>query len=138
MSDPGRQEPSLAKAGNTMAIRSITELEGCVLGVLWAEGPCTAYVVRQQFRTSPSPHWSGSAGAIYPLLSRLEQRRLVQSNAAHTGRRASKLYHVTTQGCRALRRWIGPKVSEWVAGVPADPLRTRLRFLGALSPRARA
>jgi DNA-binding PadR family transcriptional regulator len=54
-------------------------LEGCVLGILWERGPCTAYAARKVLRESPSPYWSGSAGAVYPLLARLEGRRLVRA-----------------------------------------------------------
>ena len=57
--------------------RTTSELEGAVLGVIWQEGPCTAYTIRKQFVASPSPQWSGSAGAIYPLVRRLEKKRLL-------------------------------------------------------------
>ena len=32
-----------------------TELEGCVQGVVWQQGPCTAYTIRKVFLDSPSP-----------------------------------------------------------------------------------
>ena len=47
-----------------------TELEAAVLGVVWQDGPCTPYAIRQHFLESPAPRWSGSAGAIYPLVRR--------------------------------------------------------------------
>jgi DNA-binding PadR family transcriptional regulator len=114
--------------------RQITELEGCVLGLVWANGPCTPYQVRREFLKSPSPHWSGSAGAIYPLMERLEKRGLIRSTAQAAGRRKSKGYTVTAAGLRKLRAWAGPPLAVELLGVPADPLRTRLRFLEALTP----
>ncbi len=119
-------------------MRELTELEGCVLGLVWELGPCTAYALRQELLQSPSPYWSGSAGAIYPLLGRLERQRLVRAKDQATGRRRSKGYELTPAGFRHLVRWLGPPLSDETAGVPMDPLRTRVRFLGALTPARRA
>jgi DNA-binding PadR family transcriptional regulator len=116
--------------------RALTELEGSVLGVVWARQPCTPYRVRREFTDSPSPHWSGSAGAIYPLMARLETARLLRSAAHATGDRGSRLYRLTPAGRRALERWIGPPLSGEVVGVPPDPLRMRIAILDVL-PKAR-
>lgn len=115
-----------------------TELEGCVLGVVWEKGPCTPYTIRRVFQDSPSPHWTGSAGAIYPLVARLATRRLIRADARNpTGRRGAKAYRITPSGLEALKRWLGPPLPEWAIGVPVDALRTRLRFLGALTAQVR-
>jgi DNA-binding PadR family transcriptional regulator len=115
-------------------MRKLTELEGCILGLVWAKGLCTAYALRKEFLDSPSPHWSGSAGAIYPLVERLERWKLIRSTSHAAGRRHSKRYALTPAGLRRLCSWMGPPLSNEVVGVPADPLRTRLGFLGALPP----
>jgi DNA-binding PadR family transcriptional regulator len=117
---------------------ALTELEGCVLGIVWSRGPCTAYVARREFLDSPSPYWSGSAGAVYPLLARLEDRGLVRAQARRTGGRVSRHFVVTPRGRLMLERWLGPPLPDWILGVPMDPLRTRMSFLGALPPRRRA
>jgi DNA-binding PadR family transcriptional regulator len=114
---------------------TLTELEGAVLGELQARGPCTPYTVRREFLDSPSPYWSGSAGAIYPLVRRLERLGLVQSLPSAAGRRRSRLYSLTEKGRNALQAWLKPPLPEIAVGVPSDPLRTRLSFLSAL-PRA--
>jgi DNA-binding PadR family transcriptional regulator len=116
------------------ANRVLTELEGCVLGLVWDKGPCTAYTVRKQFLTSPSPHWSGSAGAIYPLMERLERQGLLRATAHTTGRRPSSRFVVTSAGLKALLGWLSPPWPDWVPAVPPDPLRTRMNFLDALPP----
>jgi len=113
-------------------VGDLSELEACVLGLVWSEGPCTPYRVQQMVGSSPSPHWSGSAGAIYPIFERLEKRGWVSSEARSRGRRPSRAYRVTPRGRGALRKWVGPPLPEWTADIPIDPLRTRLRFLGAL------
>lgn len=111
----------------------LTELEACVLGLVWSEGPCTPYRVQQIMKNSPSPHWSGSAGAIYPVFQRLEQGALVRAQSQQHGKRESRAFQTTAKGRRALQSWIGPPVSEWAGDLAIDPLRTRVRFLGALS-----
>jgi len=110
----------------------LSELEACVLGLVWSEAPCTPYRVQQIFKDSPSPHWSGSAGSIYPIFERLTRRGFVRSEARSRGRRASRVFRTTDQGRKELRRWIGPPLPAWTVDIPIDPLRTRLRFLGAL------
>ena len=116
--------------------RALTELEGAVLGVVVRDGPCTPYAVKELFRASPSEFWSGSAGAIYPLMKRLEQRGLVASEGGSTGRRGHRTYRVTQGGRRAFVRWMTD--AERAAAIGFDPLRTRLVFLDHLSERSRA
>ncbi len=111
----------------------LSELEACVLGLIWNEKSCTAYRVQKQIKNSPSPHWSGSAGAIYPIFNRLEDRNLIESEAHQHGKRASRIFNITPAGRKALRSWIGPPLPVWTVDIPIDPLRTRLRFLGVLS-----
>ena len=115
-----------------------SELEGTVLGVVWMLESCTAYAVRGVFRDSPTANWSASAGAIYPLMRRLEERGLLVSESRQQGQRPSRLYRVTRAGLSALRGWIGPPITPATVALPPDPLRARLRFLGALPRRRRA
>jgi DNA-binding PadR family transcriptional regulator len=110
-----------------------TELEGCVLGIVWERGPCTAYVIRTVFLESLSPYWSGSAGSIYPLVARLEARGLVAARVEPRGGRSRKELSITPEGLGALHAWLRP-LPEWTGPVPVDPVRTRMFFLGALPP----
>ena len=114
-----------------------TELEAAVLGVMWQEGPCTRYAIRQHFLESRAPRWSGSAGAIYPLVRRLETRGLVRSEPSAQGRRARRDYRITRLGGAALKRWLRVPITEGDATLIHDPLRTQMLFLSAL-PREQA
>jgi DNA-binding PadR family transcriptional regulator len=125
-----------------MAIRSkktrssgkqLSEIEACVLALVSADGPATPYAIRRVFLDSPSPQWSGSAGTIYPLIERLLGRKLIRSKLCLTGKRRGYQISLTPAGSRALGLWLSVPIPEWVAGVPPDPLRTRVRFLGAIS-----
>ncbi len=113
--------------------RGLTELEGCVLGVIKARGPCTPYAVRREFQTSSTPYWSASAGAIYPLIVRLARRRLIAAVRLTGDARGGTLYAPTAAGVRALQRWLGPPLTPLVVGAPPDPIRSRVNFLGLLS-----
>jgi DNA-binding PadR family transcriptional regulator len=116
----------------------LTELEGCVLGMIATRGPCTPYAIRREFRASPSRHWSASAGAIYPLVVRLQQRGLVGLERKTGDRRGARLYTLTAAGQRALRAWLGPPCLPLAAGVPPDPLRNRVAFLAVLDAQQQA
>ncbi|MBC7773541.1 MAG: PadR family transcriptional regulator, partial [Pyrinomonadaceae bacterium] len=115
----------------------LSELECFVLGLVWQLGPCSAYEVRRHLRESPSTQWSASAGAIYPLLRRLELAKLVRATDEPTGNRKRRTYAATVSGRRALRRWIGPPLSRDAITVVHDPLRSRARFLALLEPSER-
>lgn len=114
-----------------------TDLEAFALGLIWRHGPCTAYTVRKLMADSPSTQWSASAGAIYPLVRRLEKRGLLKSLAARGDARNARRYAATPRGVAALREWIGPPLPEAAITVAYDPLRSRARFLAALSPAER-
>jgi DNA-binding PadR family transcriptional regulator len=116
---------------------NLTELEACVLGLVLSEGPCTPYVVFGVLRDSPSPQWSGSAGAVYPVFRRLEAWGLIASRKQTRGGRSIRICRATPTGKQALRNWLGPPLPEWIAEVPNDPLRTRVRFLDVLQPARR-
>ncbi len=109
----------------------LTDLEAAVLGVVWSDGPCTAYAVRKQFQQSLSSHWSASTGSIYPLVRRLTEHGLISCRTRHRGQRAGKEYTATSAGRKALRAWIGPPLDRAADGT-FDPLRTRTLFLGLL------
>lgn len=117
--------------------RELTELEGCVLGNLKVLGPCTPYAIRREFLASTTPYWSGSAGAIYPLIARLARRGLVRAARRTADARGGTLYALTATGERALRRWLGPPLSPLTVGPPPDPIRTRVGFLSLLPPERR-
>jgi DNA-binding PadR family transcriptional regulator len=134
---PGSGKISGGPPGGAATPRGPTELEGCVLGVLATVGPCTAYVVRRTFLESPSPSWSGSAGAIYPLLRRLRGLGFVEEERRSAGRRRSLGLSLTPAGRAALAGWMRPPLPDVVIGVPSDPLRTRLGFLAVLAPAER-
>ncbi|MEE8170760.1 MAG: PadR family transcriptional regulator [Phycisphaerae bacterium] len=115
----------------------LSELEHAVLGVVWLHKPCTPYRVRKVFRESPSGHWSGSAGSIYPLMRRLEAKGLLRSARRRRDLRAGRLYELAKRGRAELVRWLEPPLPPASDLMNFDPLRVRIRFLGASRPSRR-
>lgn len=114
----------------------LTELDNCILGVIWREGPMSAYGVRAHFGQSTTTTWSSSTGTVYPAIKRLVAAGLLDA-ADRTGPRNSQLLTVTDQGLEALRRWLVTVTPE-LGSSTADPIRTRAHFLAALEPQTRA
>jgi DNA-binding PadR family transcriptional regulator len=114
----------------------LTELDNCILGVIWREGPMSAYGVRSHFARSTTVAWSSSTGTIYPAIRRLVAAGLLTAGK-RTGPRKTQLLTLTDAGLVALREWL-THVTPELGSPTADPIRTRVHFLAALNPRRRA
>lgn len=106
----------------------LSELEGCVLGAVARFGPCTAYAVRKEFRSSLTTSWRASAGAIYPVLERLKARGLVTEQVVKGDARGTRKLKVTNKGLAELADWVAT-TADWMGEPAADPIRTRLQFM---------
>jgi DNA-binding PadR family transcriptional regulator len=114
--------------------QALTELEQCVLGVIWRDGPMTAYEIAALFSASLSPYWSGSAGAIYPVVARLRERGLVRGKLAAWNGTRKTILSVSPKGIETLRAWLTPPLPPQAAMPSFDPLRTRMFFIEVLEP----
>lgn len=113
----------------------LTNLEGAALAEIASCGTATSYAIAQAFARSPSEYWSGSAGAVYPLIKRLAARGLLEPSAAAAGKRQRLDYQITAAGRAALEQWLLD--AQGAAGMGFDPLRTRLGHLHLVSPEQR-
>jgi DNA-binding PadR family transcriptional regulator len=118
------------------ALETKTELERVVLAVVAKHGPMTPYAIRKHFAASPAPHFSSSAGTIYPVVERLEQRALLRGRADRRGRQARRQVEATPAGYREAQRWLS-ELDATALTSPPDPIRSRLYFLGLLPPARR-
>ncbi len=118
-----------------MADKPLTDLEGAVLAEIAKRGVATSYLVARAFAASPSEFWSGSAGAVYPLVKRLATRGLLASQADSDGKRARLDYRVTERGRVALEDWLLDV--KRASGMGFDPLRTRLVHLELIDAKRR-
>ena len=116
-----------------MSNKTLSELEGVTLGIVHKQQGCTAYAVRRELKQSPSTYWRASAGAIYPLLERLEKAGLVESKEDSGDGRGRRFLSLTSDGKRALRSWIVEGLDPEVVAAVFDPIRSRAFFLDVLS-----
>jgi len=116
---------------------SLTDLEYTVLGNVWKKGECSGYEVLREFAQSTSAYYRSREGAIYPLLARLERRRLLRARADKQGKRRRRLYSISPAGLAALKAWLAGPIPAADATVPPDLVRTRVYFLGAIAPAKR-
>lgn len=110
-----------------MTKKPLTDLEGAVLAEIAKRGVATSYVVTRAFAASPSEYWSGSAGAVYPLIKRLQVRNMLTAQADADGKRARLDYRLTDMGKTAMEEWLLD--AKRASGMGFDPLRTRLAHL---------
>ena len=122
--------PGHEKSAGGDRTRIATELESCVLGIVAEEQPCTAYTIRRHLGASLSSYWSASAGAIYPLMRRLDSRGWIRTEEKAFGTRKRRSFLLTAEGRRRLREWLSPSDAAWSAAFTYDPIRTRVFFLG--------
>lgn len=113
----------------------LTDLEGAVLADVATRGTATSYAVAQTFSQSPSEYWSGSAGAVYPLVKRLAARGLLAAHPGAAGKRQRLDYSITPVGRAALEAWLLD--AQRASGMGFDPLRTRLVHLHLVTPAKR-
>ena len=113
---------------------SLTELEGAVLTEIAHRGNHTSFQVRRAFELSPSSSWSGSAGAVYPAIARLERAGLIDAKAGDS-LRGTRYLSLTEAGHAALERWFTDTAAACTIG--ADPFRLRAGLWSTLTPARR-
>jgi DNA-binding PadR family transcriptional regulator len=116
-------------------MEQLTDLEGAALAEVARRGTATSYAIAHVFASSPSESWSGSAGAVYPMIKRLAARGLLEPSAAAAGKRKRIDYQITSEGREALEAWLLD--TRRAAGMGFDPLRTRLGHLHLVTPAQR-
>lgn len=116
--------------------RSLTNLENVALAHIWRNGATTAHELRVAFAGSSAGRYSGSAGAIYPLVKRLEAAGYVRAHDAANGAQKKKLYAITRAGKRAVEQWLFAMAPADI--FPDDPVRTRFQYLHLLGGDERA
>jgi DNA-binding PadR family transcriptional regulator len=102
--------------------------------------PASGFDLRRVFATTPLGNFSGSPGAIYPLLRRLERRSLLRATVDKTNvRRPRRVYRITAAGEAALRNWVMAPVDSATARRYGDLFGIRIAFMegGLLSPAER-
>jgi DNA-binding PadR family transcriptional regulator len=113
----------------------LTELDYCILGIVWRGEPMTAYAVRTHLAQSTTATWSSSTGTVYPSIRRLREKGLIAAKS-QPGPRNREPLGVTAAGKAAMKMWLVQSDVQ-IARATADPVRTRVHFLSALPPARR-
>lgn len=108
----------------------LKDLEASILGLVAECQPCSPYFVHRTFLDSPSLFFSGSAGAIYPAVKRLQQRGFLQATKSGTRGKPSKSLTVTALGRKEYLKWFFDPVRAGDGGF--DPMRGRMSLVGGL------
>ena len=105
--------------------------EFALLGLL-AERPQSGYDLKAEVEARLGHFWSESYGHLYPMLKRLQARKLVAATTERRapGRPARRVYAITEAGRHALEEWFREPPA---AARPRNELLLRI-FLGRHAP----
>lgn len=107
-----------------------TTLEYALLGLI-REVPRTGYELRKIFVETAMAGYSGSPGAIYPALRRLEAGGLIAGIARPGGPgRPGREFRLTPAGEAVLQAWLARPVTRDDVALRLDALMLRFAFLG--------
>ena len=113
-------------------LRSLTPLEGGILGLLARGGELSGWDLQKQARTSVAYFWPTGRSQIYAALPRLERLGLVEGrDVPQVGRPDKRVFRLTAHGRDTLRSWLG----ESDFRPPRDVFLLKL-FFGAHADRA--
>ncbi len=111
-----------------MRSKAPTTLGYALLGLLHQEPRC-GYDLRKIFETTPMGHYSGSPGAIYPALRRLEQQGLIEGEVDRSkSLRPRQLFRPTKTGTETFREWLARDVRREDVIWRLDELMLRFGF----------
>jgi PadR family transcriptional regulator AphA len=88
-----------------MSVEKTSTVES-LLGLL-SLGPMSGYEMRQMMERSTANFWTESYGQIYPALKRMVKDGLATVEEQSKDGRAKKVYRLTGEGERRLRKWLG-------------------------------
>ncbi len=115
-----------------MSKRTLSALELAVLGLL-SRSPASGYDIRKMFAESPMGHFSGSPGAIYPVLNRLVARGLLKASMdLRNAMRPRRLFTPSPEGEKAFEAWLRAPVTREDVVHGVETLTLRFAFLSEL------
>lgn len=129
----GGTDMAKSKKSSKTAARteSLTDNEGSLVGLVRRQQPVTAYQLYKIYETSPVSSFNTSKGSLYPLISRLRKRGLLEARSVEGDKRNTEQLTCTDAGVSALSAWAkGIRTSDILLD---DPLRTKLLSLDLLS-----
>ena len=97
-----------------------------ILGMLNSKGPLSGYDINKIFEKTSNWYWTESNAQLYPMLKKLEEKRLVTSSLCQSGQaRQRRCYKITPTGIKNLKDWLKEPVEE---RPKREELLLKLRF----------
>lgn len=119
-----------------MTARTPTALEYALLGLLHQQ-PQSGYDLRKILEMTALGNYSGSPGAVYPALKRLEEHGLIQGDIDSTkALRPRKVFRPTGAGMEMFRDWLQCDLERGDVERRIDELMLRFAFHSVLDSRA--
>src|SRR5690606_29151895 len=120
----------LASHAMTSGRASRTTLEYALIGLI-RQFPRSGYELRKVFVETAMAGYSGSPGAIYPALRRLEADGLIEGTERPGGPgRPRREFRLTRAGEEVLQAWLAQPVTRDDVALRLDELMLRFAFLG--------
>jgi PadR family transcriptional regulator AphA len=136
----GRRSATKARADAHETSRSLTPLEGGILGLLARSEDLSGWDLQKQARTSVAYFWPLGRSQIYAALPRLEKAGLISGRAVpQEGKPDKRVVRLTARGRDALASWleegtVGPERNVFLLklffGAHADRSSVRAQILG--------
>jgi DNA-binding PadR family transcriptional regulator len=110
-------------------MKAATTTLGFALMGLLHQQPRSGYDLRRVFETTPMGHYSGSPGAIYPALRKLEKKSLIQGKIDRKkALRPRQVFRPTAAGSREFKSWLAIGVERNDVIWRMDDLMLRFAF----------
>ncbi|WP_368790647.1 PadR family transcriptional regulator [Companilactobacillus farciminis] len=104
-------------------------LQFMILGLLTRQ-EMTGYDIKQTFDKEKAEFWSAPFSQIYPELSRLLKKELIELVPDETKNSRKKTYRISSQGFKLFNDWLKIPLTPEVTQLNNDDFVLRLHFLG--------
>ncbi|MFX0071938.1 MAG: PadR family transcriptional regulator [Candidatus Hermodarchaeota archaeon] len=83
---------------------TLSGLDVLVLSMIKNKSEISGYDIIQKLNNKFKGMWTASAGTIYPMLNRLEEKGLIEAREVVEGKRQKKVYNISMKGIEELKK----------------------------------
>ena len=105
---------------------TLSGLDILVLSMIKNTEEISGYDIIQELNDKFKGMWTASAGTIYPLLTRLEEKNLITSQEISEGKRQKKVYKITEKGISILINFLDDNLEPSISTL-GDYIKTIIK-----------